>query len=60
MLYARIYGYLDDHGTQTIGGTITASGGIRDDIKVIRWDDGITTHVAEHDRGTTWDYTDED
>jgi membrane-bound inhibitor of C-type lysozyme len=59
MLYARVTAYLDDTGTHTISGMITASGGRYDDIKHIRWDDGITSHVAEHDRGTTWDY-DED
>ncbi|MFD8949480.1 hypothetical protein ACFV0B_11555 [Streptomyces xanthophaeus] len=59
MINARIYGYLDDNGTQKIGGTITATGGRYDDIKAIRWDDGAETHVAEHDRGTTWDYEDE-
>ena len=56
MLSTRIHGYLN--GGLTIGGTITAVGGHYDDIKAIRWDDGITSHVAEHQRGTTWDYTD--
>lgn len=58
MFYTRVYGYLDNAGTQTIGGTITASGGRYDDIKTIQWDDGITTHVGEHQRGTTWEYAD--
>lgn len=56
MINARIYGYLDDDGTQTIGGTILATGGRYDDIKAVRWDDGATTHVAEHNRGISWDY----
>lgn len=60
MINARIYGYLDDEGTQKIGGTITASGGRYGDIKAIQWDDGTTSHVAEHNRGITWDYDDED
>ncbi|MFF5404606.1 hypothetical protein ACFY8K_16805 [Streptomyces misionensis] len=59
MVTARIHGYLNDTGTQTIGGTILASGGRHGDIKAIVWDDGQTTHVAEHDRGTTWDYTED-
>ncbi|WP_416476981.1 hypothetical protein [Streptomyces sp. LKA04] len=58
MINARIFGYLDDNGTQTIGGTITATGGRHDDIKAIRWDDGTTSHVADHHRGWTWDYAD--
>ncbi|BCM70875.1 hypothetical protein L0F81_17245 [Streptomyces tricolor] len=58
MINTRVYGYLTDDGTQTIGGTITAVGGQHDDIKAIQWDDGITSHVAEHDRGITWDYED--
>lgn len=60
MINARVYGYLDDNGTQKIGGTITASGGRYDDIKQIKWDDGTTSHVAEHTRGGDWDYADED
>lgn len=58
MLNARVYGYLNDDGTQTIGGTITAVGGSRDDIKAVQWDDGTTTHVGEHERGVTWEYED--
>lgn len=58
MIRARIYGYLDDAGTQKIGGTITATGGRYDDIKAIRWDDGDCSHVAEHTRGWDWDYED--
>ncbi len=60
MVNARVYGYLDDEGTQKIGGTITASGGRYGDIKNIQWDDDTTSHVGEHDRGHTWDYDDED
>ena len=60
MINARIYGYLTDDGTQKIGGTITAIGGRYDDIKAIRWDDGVESHVGEHDRGAAWDYEDED
>lgn len=60
MINARVYGYLDDNGTQKIGGIITASGGRYGDIKAVRWDDGITTDVAEHLRGHAWDYEDED
>lgn len=56
MIDARIFGYLDDEGTQTIGGTITAIGGRYDDIKAIRWDDDTTGYVAEHQRGWSWDY----
>lgn len=59
MVNARIYGYLADDSAQTIGGTITATGGRYDDIKAIRWDDGVESHVGEHDRGATWDYEDE-
>lgn len=59
MVNARVYGYLDEEGTQKIGGTITASGGRYGDIKKIQWDDGDTTHVGEHERGHSWDY-DED
>ena len=58
MVNARVYGYLDDEGTQKIGGTITASGGRYGDIKAIHWDDDTITHVAEHNRGWTWDYED--
>lgn len=60
MINARVYGYLDDEGTQKIGGTITATGGRYDDIKAIQWDDGTTSDVGEHHRGWTWDYEDED
>lgn len=60
MINTRVYGYLDDEGTQRIGGTITATGGIRGDIKAIRWDDGIATTMGEHHRGVDWDYEDED
>jgi hypothetical protein len=59
MINARIHGYLDDEGTQTIGGIITAVGGRYDDIKAVQWDDGIISDVAEHQRGINWDY-DED
>jgi hypothetical protein len=59
VINARVYGYLDDEATQKIGGTITATCGRYDDIKAIQWDDGITTDVAEHNRGKSWDY-DED
>ena len=59
MISTRVYGYLDDNGTQKISGTITATGGIRDDIKAIHWDDDTKSHVAEHQRGWTWDYEDE-
>jgi hypothetical protein len=45
---------------QKIGGTITATCGRYDDIKAIQWDDGITSDVAEHNRGKSWDYEDED
>ena len=60
MTGARVYGYLDDEGTQKIGGTITATGGRYDDIKAVHWDDGVTSDVAEHNRGIGWDYEDED
>ncbi|MEU0670379.1 hypothetical protein ABZ508_33250 [Streptomyces lavendulocolor] len=60
MITARVYGYLTADHTQKIGGTITASGGRYDDIKAIRWDDGVDSIVAEHDRTITWDYEDED
>lgn len=59
MINARVYGYLDDAGTQKIGGTINAIGGRYGDIKAVQWDDGVTSHVAEHRRGTEWDYEDE-
>ena len=59
MINARVYGYLDDNGTQKINGTITATGGRYDDIKAIQWDDGITSDVAEHNRGIAWDYEDD-
>lgn len=58
MIDARIYGYLDDEGTQKIGGTITATGGSCGDIKAVTWDDGTTTHVADHHQGWNWDYQD--
>jgi hypothetical protein len=60
MIHGRVYGYLDDEGTQKIGGTITAVGGRYDDIKAVQWDDGIITTVGEHHRGLDWDYEDED
>lgn len=60
MFGARVYGFLDDDGTQKLGGTITAIGGRYDDIKAVQWDDGDTSHVAEHHRGWSWDYEDED
>ncbi|MFD8805576.1 hypothetical protein [Streptomyces sp. NPDC059597] len=60
MINARVYGYLDDEGTQKIGGTITASSGRYDDIKTIKWDDTTTSHVGEHTRGWDWDYDEDD
>jgi hypothetical protein len=60
MINVRVYGYLDDNGTQKIGGIITAVGGRYDDIKAVQWDDGIISDVAEHHRGINWDYDDED
>lgn len=59
MIGARVYGYLDNNGTQKIHGTIIASGGRYGDIKMIQWDDGTTSPDGEHNRGFTWDY-DED
>ncbi len=58
MLNSRVYGYLNDEGTATVGGTISAVGGRYDDIKAVLWDDGIESHVAEHSRGISWDYDD--
>lgn len=59
MIDGRIFGYLDDGATQEIGGTITAIGGRYDDIKAIQWDDNTTSHVAEHQRGWSWDYAED-
>ncbi|MBX7464949.1 hypothetical protein K1Y80_02485 [Streptomyces sp. MAG02] len=54
----RVYEYLNDSGTERIGGTVTAVGGRYDDIKAVAWDDGTESHVAEHSRGISWDYDD--
>ena len=55
MIGSRITGYFVD---KTIGGSITAVGGRYDDIKEVRWDDGTTSHVGEHERGLVWEYQD--